>query len=96
MSIAYLLKNLLLRCSAANDAFACLVAVDAELLEKVNSQVSANGYYGTFVTVPVVDGEFIVERPVETLSKGRLNTVLQLRVIWGIHADQLTANRTLS
>lgn len=38
-------------------------------------QVAANGFSGTFITVPVVDGDFIVERPVETITKGRLNAV---------------------
>ena len=63
------------RCSSAKDTFACLVAANASTLEKVNKQVAANGFSGTFVTVPVVDGELIVERPIETITKGRLNAV---------------------
>ena len=53
--------NLLLICSCANsrDQFACLVATDVNTLQAVNVNVNFNGFFGTFVTVPVVDGSFI-------------------------------------
>ncbi len=69
------------RCSDTKDPFACLVAADAGLLETVNTQVCGNGFSDSFLLVPVVDGEFIVERPVETILKGKLNAVRQYRLV---------------
>ena len=48
---------------------------DESFLEGVNVNVTGSGFFGTFVPVPVVDGDFIVERPVETILKGKLNGV---------------------
>lgn len=62
-------------CSNATDSFACLVKTDAAILEAANLDVNLSGFSGTFVTVPVVDGDFIVERPVQTILRGKLNGV---------------------
>ena len=45
------------------------------MLEQVNFDIGQQGFFGTFFFVPVVDGEFIVERPLETLQKGHGNGV---------------------
>ncbi|KAI5115695.1 hypothetical protein M0805_004464, partial [Coniferiporia weirii] len=60
-------------CSDADDTFACLVNTDAGILENTNIDVCLNSFYGTFAFAPVVDGSFIVERPMQTILRGRLN-----------------------
>ncbi|KAL5483591.1 hypothetical protein ACEPAI_8823 [Sanghuangporus weigelae] len=60
-------------CSNATDTFQCLVNVDAATLEGANVEVNESGFFGTFVMVPVVDGDFIVERPIVTIERGTLN-----------------------
>ena len=50
------------------DAFACLVSVDSDILNSVNDAMALLAFYQTFVFVPVVDGQFIVENPVVTLD----------------------------
>lgn len=57
-------------CSKATDSFACLVKTDAAVLEAANLEINLSGFSGTFVTVPVIDGDFIVERPVQTILRG--------------------------
>lgn len=37
--------------------------------------MTAMGFFGTFVFVPVVDGTFIVERPTVTLNNKKFNGV---------------------
>ncbi len=66
------------RCSSSQDTLECLRNVDIELLDSVNSNIAANGFYGTFIFVPVVDGTFITERPTEALKKGKVNGVCLL------------------
>jgi hypothetical protein len=51
------------------------VTVDEATLETANEVINESGFFGIFVLVPVVDGEFIVERPIETIQRGRLNGV---------------------
>ncbi|KAJ7798703.1 Alpha/Beta hydrolase protein [Mycena olivaceomarginata] len=60
-------------CSAAADALACLRTVDATALETANIAINAAGFYGTWLLVPVIDGEFITQRPSLSLSQGKLN-----------------------
>ena len=63
------------RCASAKNAFSCLQSVDLNTLETVNFNIAASGFFGTFVFVPVVDGSFIVERPIQTLQEGKSNGV---------------------
>ncbi len=63
------------RCSSSQDTLECLRNADIELLDSMNSNIAANGFYGTFIFVPVVDGTFITERPSEALKKGKVNGV---------------------
>ncbi|KAG0708779.1 Alpha/Beta hydrolase protein [Suillus ampliporus] len=60
-------------CSSSSDTLSCLRAADINTLETLNYNINLDGFFGTFVFVPVVDGTFIVERPTVTISKGRLN-----------------------
>ncbi|KAG1753521.1 Alpha/Beta hydrolase protein [Suillus paluster] len=60
-------------CSLSSDTISCLRAADVNTLETLNYNINLNGFFGTFVFVPVVDGTFIVERPTVTISKGCLN-----------------------
>ncbi|KAI5117711.1 hypothetical protein M0805_003200 [Coniferiporia weirii] len=60
-------------CSNSSDTFSCLVTADASSLETVNFNICLNDFFGTFAFVPVVDGSFIVERPMQTISRGILN-----------------------
>ncbi|KAF7375432.1 Carboxylic ester hydrolase [Mycena sanguinolenta] len=60
-------------CTSATDALACLRAVDANDLATVNANINTAGFYGTFSTVPVVDGVFITQRPTLSLLEGKVN-----------------------
>jgi cholinesterase len=62
-------------CSSAQDTLDCLRAVDVNLLENVNLEIDASGFFGTIVFVPVVDGSFITESPTELLKAGKVNGV---------------------
>ncbi|KAJ7051977.1 Alpha/Beta hydrolase protein [Mycena amicta] len=60
-------------CTSASDTMACLRAVDANALETANTQINADGFFGTFVIVPVIDGTFIRQRPTLALAEGKVN-----------------------
>ncbi|KAJ3754100.1 Alpha/Beta hydrolase protein [Lentinula raphanica] len=60
-------------CSSAADSLACLREVDAAVLGVLNNNINADGFFGTFLFVPVVDGTFITQRPTEALKQGRVN-----------------------
>ena len=55
--------------------FTCLVGLDENALQNVNVKVNNNAFYGTFATVPVVDGEFIRDGPTKIIQSGKLNGV---------------------
>jgi len=60
-------------CSSADDSLTCLRGVNETLLQTINTNISAAGFYGTFLFVPVVDGTFIPQRPTESLQQGKVN-----------------------
>ncbi|KAJ7587111.1 Alpha/Beta hydrolase protein [Mycena floridula] len=60
-------------CTSVIDTLACLRDADAEILEQTNLNMTASGFFGTFIFVPVVDGTFITQRPTLSLAQGRLN-----------------------
>ncbi|KAG1875719.1 Alpha/Beta hydrolase protein [Suillus subluteus] len=60
-------------CTSSSDTLSCLRAADVNTLQTLNYNINVNGFFGTFVFVPVVDGTFILERPTVTIRKGRLN-----------------------
>ncbi len=45
------------------------------LLEQININLCGSGFFGTFVFVPVVDGDFIKQRPALALLEGKVNGV---------------------
>lgn len=63
------------RCAPFVDVIQCLQDVDLETFNAVNDNIALSGFFGTFVFVPVVDGTFIVERPIQTIQKGHINAV---------------------
>ncbi|KZP16256.1 alpha/beta-hydrolase [Athelia psychrophila] len=67
-------------CANATNTFTCLVAVDAAKLDTLGNATVTDSFYGTFAFVPVIDGKLIVERPTQTLKKGRLNGHVLLSV----------------
>lgn len=54
---------------------ACLRGIDPNTLDNVNHVMGANAFRRTSVFVPVIDGDLIIERPLETLRKGTVNGV---------------------
>ncbi|KDQ25028.1 hypothetical protein PLEOSDRAFT_1107944 [Pleurotus ostreatus PC15] len=60
-------------CNSAADTLACLRATNSSILQTVNAQIVHDGFFGTWTTVPVIDGEFIRRRPTEVLRSGRVN-----------------------
>ncbi|KAE9408460.1 alpha/beta-hydrolase [Gymnopus androsaceus JB14] len=60
-------------CSSADDSLTCLRSVNETLLETINTNLNVEGFFGTFLFVPVVDGTFITQRPTEALKQGKVN-----------------------
>jgi carboxylesterase type B len=48
---------------------------DISLLASANINISESGFYGTYAFLPVIDKEFIHNRPSEALAKGMVNGV---------------------
>ncbi|KAJ7476916.1 Alpha/Beta hydrolase protein [Mycena galericulata] len=67
-------------CSAAADSLACLRAADADALETVNLNINVDGFYGTYTFIPVVDGEFITQRPTLSFAEGKVNGAALLSI----------------
>ncbi|KIM80547.1 hypothetical protein PILCRDRAFT_72971 [Piloderma croceum F 1598] len=60
-------------CTHSVDSLDCLRKVDASLLLDTDTGIGFKNFLGTYSFVPVIDYDFIVERPMETISRGRLN-----------------------
>ncbi|KAL4255105.1 AB hydrolase superfamily protein, partial [Pleurotus pulmonarius] len=60
-------------CGGAADALSCLRAANVAKLQAANVQINQAGFYGTLVTVPVIDGDFITQRPTLALRQRRVN-----------------------
>ncbi|KAJ7511448.1 Alpha/Beta hydrolase protein [Mycena galericulata] len=60
-------------CTSATDAMACLRAADPSVLETANNNINLANFYFTFSVGPVVDGEFITQRPTLSLAQGMVN-----------------------
>ncbi|KAF4596828.1 hypothetical protein EYR40_007483 [Pleurotus pulmonarius] len=60
-------------CGSAADALSCLRAANVSILQATNVKVNQAGFFGTLVTVPVVDGDFITQRPSVALRQRRVN-----------------------
>ena len=64
-------------CANSSDVMECLRSdsVTPGDLETANINVGTANFFGEFQFIPVVDGTFIVESPVKTITKGQLNGV---------------------
>ncbi|KAF4597038.1 hypothetical protein EYR40_007488 [Pleurotus pulmonarius] len=60
-------------CGGAADALSCLRTASVSKLQAANVRINHAGFYGTLVTVPVVDGDFITQRPSMALRQRRVN-----------------------
>ncbi|KAF4614038.1 hypothetical protein D9613_008113 [Agrocybe pediades] len=60
-------------CSSAADTLSCLRSADVNALQAANTAINRNGFFGTFVFVPVVDGTFITDRPTKLLQEKKVN-----------------------
>ncbi|KAJ7439482.1 alpha/beta-hydrolase [Mycena latifolia] len=60
-------------CSGLKDTMACLRGAPAAALLVADTEIGDSSFLGTFTFVPIVDGEFIVERPTVTLQRGQVN-----------------------
>ncbi|KAJ7913325.1 alpha beta-hydrolase [Mycena leptocephala] len=60
-------------CTTSTDSMACLRAADATVLETANTNINVAGFFGTFLLVPVVDGDFITQRPTLSFMEGKVN-----------------------
>ncbi|KAF9018604.1 alpha/beta-hydrolase [Hymenopellis radicata] len=67
-------------CSSSEDSLECLRQVDATRLGNINSVLSAAGFYGTYVFVPVIDGTFITQPATEALRQRKFNAKTLLAV----------------
>ncbi|KAG7095877.1 hypothetical protein E1B28_006567 [Marasmius oreades] len=60
-------------CGNARDTLACLRRADTKPLQDINTKINEAGFFGTFTFVPVVDGKFIVQQPIEAMKQGKVN-----------------------
>ncbi|KAJ7163554.1 Alpha/Beta hydrolase protein [Mycena crocata] len=88
-------------CTAAAESMACLRALDATALDNVNHNVSPSTFLETQKFLPVVDGEFVKQRPTMSLSQGKVNGRALLSVsnafegtIFVDQSTEATANAT--
>ncbi|KAJ7465886.1 Alpha/Beta hydrolase protein [Mycena latifolia] len=67
-------------CTGEKAVMACLRAADVTALETANVNINGDGFFGTLSLVPVVDGEFIAQRPTLALAQGKVNGKVLLSV----------------
>lgn len=66
--------------------FECLVATNTDILQYASGNVSeSHGYFGSWTFLPVIDGEYIQERPSEQLSQGKVSGK---RILVGNNANE--------
>ncbi|EIW80917.1 alpha beta-hydrolase [Coniophora puteana RWD-64-598 SS2] len=68
---SYFVQNA--NCGSDTNSFQCLQNADVGTIASVNQQINLNGFFGSFTTVPVIDGSMIIERPTQTLARGSVN-----------------------
>ncbi|PBK93167.1 alpha/beta-hydrolase [Armillaria gallica] len=82
-------------CTSAASSLTCLRNTDVDVLEQINIDLCISGFFGTFVFVPVVDGEFIKQRPTVALREDKVNGIALMSVTnineGGIFVDSSTA-----
>ncbi|KAJ7026837.1 Alpha/Beta hydrolase protein [Mycena alexandri] len=67
-------------CTKAKDALTCLRGVDQTVLANINAKINNAAFYGVFQFVPVVDGEFITQRPTLSMLEQKVNGEVLLSV----------------
>ncbi|KAF7327296.1 COesterase domain-containing protein [Mycena kentingensis (nom. inval.)] len=67
----FLFSEVLNRTSCSN--IACLRAAPVDSLQAINMDLNLKGFFGTFVFVPVVDGDFITQPIIAALKEGKVN-----------------------
>ncbi|KAG6865988.1 hypothetical protein C0991_009990 [Blastosporella zonata] len=67
-------------CTSTASTLACLRAVDVGTLQAINTNISGDAFFGTFIFVPVVDGSFIRQRPTQALREHKVNGKVLLAV----------------
>ncbi|SJK98932.1 uncharacterized protein ARMOST_02209 [Armillaria ostoyae] len=60
-------------CASGVNSLTCLRNADVQVLEEINVDLCSGRFYGTYVFVPVVDGDFIRQRPTLALREGKIN-----------------------
>ncbi|THH19417.1 hypothetical protein EW146_g1764 [Bondarzewia mesenterica] len=80
-------------CTGSSDTLACLRAANASDLVQADTAIGSANFLGTYTFVPVVDEEFIVERPTETLNRLQVNGETLL-AITNSHEGDLFVNAT--
>ncbi|KAK0211801.1 Alpha/Beta hydrolase protein [Armillaria fumosa] len=60
-------------CTSATNSLECLRNTGVNVLEQINTDLCSSGFFGTFVFVPVVDGDFIKQSPTLALDDGKVN-----------------------
>lgn len=69
-----------------SSTFECLVAADTEVLQYASGNVSEScGYFGSWTFLPVIDGDFIQDRPSVQLSEGKVSGK---RILVGNNANE--------
>ncbi|KAJ7703523.1 Alpha/Beta hydrolase protein [Mycena rosella] len=87
-------------CTGAADSIACLRAADVDALENANVNINGDAFFGTVALVPVVDGQFIAQRPTLSLAQGKINGKALLSVTNAfegtifVNSTEATANAT--
>ncbi|KAA1475672.1 alpha/beta-hydrolase [Dentipellis sp. KUC8613] len=61
-------------CTNSTDTLGCLRKVNATALAAAEVSIDSANFLGLFTFVPVIDGDFLVERPTVTLQRGKLNS----------------------
>ncbi|TFY71854.1 hypothetical protein EVG20_g1159 [Dentipellis fragilis] len=61
-------------CTNPTDTLSCLREVNAIALAAAEVSIDSANFLGLFTFVPVIDGDFLVERPTVTLQRGKLNS----------------------
>ncbi|KAL0578556.1 hypothetical protein V5O48_003457 [Marasmius crinis-equi] len=82
-------------CTTAQDTLACLRKADTTALQTANTNINLAAFFGTFAFVPVVDGTFIKQRPIEALKEGKVNGEALLAVT-NTNEGDLFVNQTAS
>ncbi|THV05590.1 alpha/beta-hydrolase [Dendrothele bispora CBS 962.96] len=81
-------------CAESINTLDCLRSARTEVLATVNTNISLDAFYGTFLFVPVIDGSFITQRPTEVLKQGKVNGEALLAVVNTNEGDMFVDQKT--